>query len=79
MKKFQMIPKNFYKILQIDEGEFEENKSEAETLAGFILEIIGKFPKKNDKVTFKNYNFTIEAIDKKRIKQVKVSLPMKKK
>ena len=41
--------------------------------------ITGKFPKKNDKVTFKNYNFTIEAIDKKRIKQVKVNLPSKKK
>ena len=71
--------KDFYKVLQIDEAVFEEHKFEAETLAGFILEITGKFPKKNEKVTFKNYIFTIEAIDKKRIKQVKISLPMKKK
>lgn len=71
--------KDFYKVLQIEETIFEENKFEAETLAGFILEITGKFPKKNDKVSFKNYNFIIEAIDKKRIKQVKVNLPMKKK
>ncbi len=71
--------KDFYKVLQLDESVFEEHKSEAETLAGFILEITGKFPKKNDKVTFENYNFTIEAIDKKRIKQVKVNLPSKKK
>ncbi len=71
--------KDFYKVLQIEESIFEEHKFEAETLAGFILEITGKFPKKNDKVSFKHYNFTIEAIDKKRIKQVKVSLPMKKK
>ena len=71
--------KDFYKVLQIEESIFEENKFEAETLAGFILEITGKFPKKNDKVSFKNYNFIIEAIDKKRIKQVKVNLPMKKK
>ncbi len=71
--------KDFYKVLQIEETIFEENKFEAETLAGFILEITGKFPKKNDKVSFKSYNFIIEAIDKKRIKQVKVSLPMKKK
>jgi len=71
--------KDFYKVLQIEESIFEENKFEAETLAGFILEITGKFPKKNDKVSFKNYTFTIEAIDKKRIKQVKVNLPMKKK
>ncbi len=71
--------KDFYKVLNIKEAVFEEHKYEAETLAGFILEITGKFPKKNDKVSFKNYNFTIEAIDKKRIKQVKVNLPMKKK
>lgn len=71
--------KDFYKVLQIEEDVFEEHKFEAETLAGFILEITGKFPKKNEKVTFKKYVFTIEAIDKKRIKQVKISLPMKKK
>lgn len=71
--------KDFYKVLNIEEAVFEAHKYEAETLAGFILEITGKFPTKNDKVSFKNYNFTIEAIDKKRIKQVKVNLPMKKK
>ena len=60
--------KDFYKVLHIEEEIFEEHKHEAETIAGFILEITGKFPKKNDKVSFKNYNFTIEAIDKKRIK-----------
>ena len=71
--------KDFYKVLQVQEVIFEEHKFEAETLAGFILEITGKFPKKNDKIYFKNYTFTIEAIDKKRIRQVKVTLPMKKK
>ncbi len=71
--------KDFYKILQIDEMKFEENKFEAETLAGFILEITGKFPKKKDSIKYKGYTFDIEAIDKKRIKQVKVNLPLKKK
>ncbi|MHB0754680.1 gliding motility-associated protein GldE [Polaribacter sp. M15] len=54
-----------------DEAIFEEEKGESETLAGFILEVSGKFPKKGDKINFKNYTFTIEALDKKRIKQVK--------
>ncbi len=67
--------KDFYKVLQIDEIVFEENKFEAETLAGFILEITGKFPKKNDMISFNGYSFKIEGIDKKRIKQVKVTLP----
>ncbi|WP_428744923.1 transporter associated domain-containing protein, partial [Tenacibaculum sp.] len=53
--------------------KFEEAKGESETLAGFILEVSGKFPKKGEKINFNNYTFTIEALAKKRIKQVKVT------
>lgn len=67
--------KDFYKVLQIDESNFEKNKAEAETLAGFILEVTGKFPKKNETIEFDDYQFKIEAIDKKRIRQIKVTLP----
>jgi CBS domain containing-hemolysin-like protein len=67
--------KDFYKVLQIDETVFEEDEFEAETLAGFILEITGKFPKKNQIILFKAYTFKIEALDHKRIKQIKVTLP----
>ena len=56
-----------------DEDIFEREKGESETLAGFILEISGKFPKKGEKINFKNYTFTIEALDKKRIKQIKAT------
>jgi len=66
--------KDFCKILDDeDEDIFEEEKGESETLAGFILEISGKFPKKGTEINFKNYTFTIEALDKKRIKQVKAT------
>ena len=66
--------KDFYRIVEVDEDVFESRKGEAETLAGFILEILGNFPKKDQKVTFENCVFTIEAVDKKRIKQIKVTL-----
>ena len=66
--------KDFCKVLDDeDEDIFEEEKGESETLAGFILEISGKFPKRGEKIKFKNYTFTIEALDKKRIKQVKAT------
>lgn len=66
--------KDFCRVLDNeDEAIFEEEKGESETLAGFILEISGKFPKKGDKINFKNYTFTIEALDNKRIKQVKAT------
>jgi gliding motility-associated protein GldE len=71
----KIVLKDFYKILEIDETIFEEKKGEAETLAGFILEFSGRFPKKNEILNFSSYQFKIEALDKKRIKQVKVTLP----
>lgn len=67
--------KQFYKITDLeDESEFENHKGEAETIAGFILEISGFFPKRQSKINFKNYVFTIETIDKKRIKQIKFTV-----
>lgn len=65
---------NFYKVLDIDGDEFEEEKGESDSLAGFILEIEGKIPAKNDKIKFENYVFTIESVDNKRIKRVKVTI-----
>lgn len=67
--------KDFYRVIKLEDPElFEENRGEAETLAGFLLEISGSFPRKNDVILFDAYSFTIEAVDKKRIKQIKVSI-----
>jgi putative hemolysin len=66
--------KDFYRIVDVNEDIFESHKGEAETLAGFILEILGNFPKKDQKVAFENCVFTIETVDKKRVKQIKVTI-----
>ncbi len=67
--------KDFYKIIRIeDDSVFEDNKGEAETIAGFVLEISGSFPKLNSRINFENFVFTIEALDKKRIKLVKFTM-----
>jgi len=66
--------KDFYRVIDVDEELFEIKKGEAETLAGFILEILGNFPKKDQKVVFENCTFTIETVDKKRVKQIKVTI-----
>lgn len=67
--------KDFYKIVKLDdESDFEDHKGEAETIAGFVLEISGIFPRRQSKINFKNYVFTVEAIDKKRIKQIKFTI-----
>jgi putative hemolysin len=66
--------KDFYRILDVNEDSFEERKGEAETLAGFILEVLGNFPKKGHKIVFENCTFVIESADQKRVKQIKVTI-----
>lgn len=66
--------KDFYRIIDVDEDLFEEQKGEAETLAGFILELLGNFPKKGQKIVFENCTFVVESVDQKRVKQIKVTI-----
>lgn len=67
--------KDFYKVLRLEDNQnFENTRGEAETLAGFLLEISKGFPKKNDVINFHQYTFTIEAFENKRIKQIKLSI-----
>lgn len=66
--------RDFCKVLDVDPEIFDPHKGESETLAGFILEITGRFPKINEKITFDSYVFLVEAADRKRVKRVKVTL-----
>lgn len=66
--------KDFFRVIPVNEDIFENRKGEAETLAGFILELLGNFPKKGQKIAFENCLFTIVILDKKRIKQIKVTI-----
>jgi putative hemolysin len=68
--------KDFYRVVKIeDETNFEENKGESETIAGFVLEIAGSFPKRGEEILFGDFRFVVESLDKKRLKQIKVTLP----
>ncbi|MGO3183962.1 MAG: gliding motility-associated protein GldE [Aequorivita sp.] len=67
--------KDFYKVIKLEDPEiFEDEKGEAETLAGFLLEISKGFPKKNEVISFHKYAFTIEAFEGKRIKRIKLTI-----
>jgi CBS domain containing-hemolysin-like protein len=63
-----------YRVLDIDGSPFEAAKGDADTLAGFIIEQAGKIPIKGERISFDSLIFTIEAADKRKIKQVKVTL-----
>lgn len=65
---------DFCKALDIEPNAFDEIKGESESLGGVILEINKGFPKAGDQIQYNQFTFTIEAVDKKRIKRVKVQV-----
>jgi putative hemolysin len=71
--------KDFFRVINLEDYTlFEETKGDAETLAGLLLEMAKKFPKKGQKIKYQGYIFTIEEMEQLRIKQVKVELPKTK-
>jgi gliding motility-associated protein GldE len=66
---------DLYRVINVnDQSIFESKKGESETLAGFLLEQIGFFPKRGSVIKVNNIKFTINEVDRKRIKKVEVSL-----
>lgn len=63
---------DFHKILQTDSTVFDEVKGDADTLAGLILELKGAIPVKNEQLSYKKFTFKMEAVDSRRIKQIRV-------
>ncbi len=66
---------DFIKILEVEDKEILDASGDADTLAGFLLEIAGKFPETNEVIEFMGFKFKVESKDGRRIKRIKVSLP----
>lgn len=64
---------DFYRICDLDSTLFDEVRGEADTLAGLILEMKGEFPAVNERIPFGKIVFTIDSMDKRRIKKIKVT------
>jgi len=64
---------DFYKILDIRENIFEDLKGDADTLAGLILELTGKLPKKHEVIDHKYFKFKVKSADDRKFKQLYVT------
>jgi putative hemolysin len=58
---------DFLKVLQLTDTYSEMAKGEADTLAGFLLEIKGDLPETNEKLIYENLTFTVKEVDQRRI------------
>ena len=65
---------NMYRALGVEGEGFENQKGEADSVAGFVLEIAGRIPLEGESIEFNNCRFTIESADRRRIKRVKIDV-----
>ena len=65
---------DFCKKLELDSQLFEDVKGESESLGGLLLELNSKLPKNGTKIHFEDFEFTVLAVDARKIKKVKVHL-----
>lgn len=68
----KMLINDFCKISQTDDDFFDQVKGDAESVAGMIMELHGKIPVRNETIIYKQFSFTIESVDNRRIKRIKV-------
>jgi gliding motility-associated lipoprotein GldD len=65
------------RVMEIDRKEFDIENENIDTIAGLILEIKGSIPERNEVIKLNDISFSIESVDRKRIKRVKITLPEK--
>jgi gliding motility-associated protein GldE len=62
---------DMYRVYDIDGDDFEASRGDSTTLGGFIVEQMGRIPKRGETWQFGNFEFTIEAADNRKISRVK--------
>lgn len=66
---------DFCKIINVNSSTFDDIRGDADSLAGLILQITGKFPAKHQIIPYEDYQFKITSIDRRRIEYILVTLP----
>lgn len=62
------------RIMEIPEESFDKVKGEADTVAGMILEWLGRLPTKGQEIKYGKYHFTIENVNPRRIERIKIMI-----
>lgn len=65
---------DFCKVLKINDDIFYEVEGDFDSIAGLFLELYGNIPKKGTQITHHNYIFTVESLDNRRIKKLKIEI-----
>lgn len=68
----KMLINDMCRVMGVSFETFADVRGESDSLAGLVLEISGKFPTVNERISYGKYDFTILSIEKLRIGRVKV-------
>ncbi len=63
------------RVMDMETTSFDEAKGDSDTIAGLMLELFGQIPKINSEIRYNPYRFKIVSVNKRRIKQVQITLP----
>jgi gliding motility-associated protein GldE len=62
------------RVIGVDTNTFDEIRGDADSLAGLILELLGRLPRKGMEIIHQNFTFKIVAVNKRRIEQIKLTI-----
>lgn len=68
----KVLINDFYRITGTEGNIFEVYIGESETLAGLLLELLGEIPSKGRVISIGGFDFTIESVGNRRIREIKV-------
>ncbi|TFH47210.1 MAG: gliding motility-associated protein GldE [Bacteroidia bacterium] len=67
----KILINDFYRITGTNDEPFDEMVGESETLAGLLLEHLGEIPQKGQVISLGEFTFTIELVEKRRIREIR--------
>ena len=65
---------DFFRIIGIDEDDYAQFTGEADTLAGFLLELKGDFPRKDEELICKDLVFRVMEKKERRLSGIRVTV-----
>lgn len=68
----KILLNDFYRITGADDELFSDIRGDSETLAGLLLELLKEIPLRGRVITAGGFRFTIEKVEKRRIREIGV-------
>ena len=62
------------KALKVDANFFDDIRGESESVGGMLLEEFSNLPNTGEILRYKNFTFTILAVDNRRIKNIRIKM-----